>query len=386
MLVTFYSNFLNHHQLPFCFAMQKCTGGNFFYVAGTPGPEERLRLGYKDYNHLPFVVRAYESETEKKRAERLCEESDFIVHGSASEEYIKLRMEKEKLAFRYSERWLKNGLWHMFGPRARYYTYKDHGVYRNKPLYLLCSSAYTAADASRFGAYRKKTYKWGYFPEVRPYENIEKLICGKEENSLVWAGRFLALKHPESALVLVSDLKKAGYKVKLRMIGAGEKENAIKKLIAEKKLEGEIELLGAMSPEKVRAYMEKAEIFLFTSDFNEGWGAVLNEAMNSGCAAVASHAIGSVPYLIKNGENGLIYKNGDRKDLFAKTAFLLDRPAERRAMGKRAYETLFDVWNANVAAERLIALAEELLRGGKSALFTEGPCSPAGILKNNWFR
>ena len=49
--------------------------------------------------------------------------------------------------------------------------------------------------------------------------------------------------------------------------------------------------------------MEKSEIFLFTSDKGEGWGAVLNESMNSACAVVASHAIGSVPFLLKDGEN-----------------------------------------------------------------------------------
>ena len=34
--------------------------------------------------------------------------------------------------------------------------------------------------------------------------------------------------------------------------------------------------------------MEKADIFLFTSDRREGWGAVANEAMNSACALVVS--------------------------------------------------------------------------------------------------
>ena len=80
-------------------------------------------------------------------------------------------------------------------------------------------------------------------------------------------------------------------------------------MIREKKLEDCVHMLGAMSPDEVRKHMEQANIFLFTSDRNEGWGAVLNEAMNSGCAVVASHAIGSVPYLIKNGNNGYIYEN-----------------------------------------------------------------------------
>ena len=62
--------------------------------------------------------------------------------------------------------------------------------------------------------------------------------------------------------------------------------------------------------------MEKTGIFLFTSDRQEGWGAVLNEAMNSGCAVVASHLIGAVPFLKKKKKNGLVYSSGDRKTLF----------------------------------------------------------------------
>ena len=46
-------------------------------------------------------------------------------------------------------------------------------------------------------------------------------------------------------------------------------------LIKEKGLSDSVELLGAMAPEKVREYMEKSGIFMFTSDFNEGWSTVL---------------------------------------------------------------------------------------------------------------
>lgn len=55
---------------------------------------------------------------------------------------------------------------------------------------------------------------------------------------------------------------------------------------------------------KVREHMEDADIFLFTSDYNGGRGAVLNESMNSGCMVAASHAIGSVPFLLEDGKRG----------------------------------------------------------------------------------
>lgn len=387
MIVTFYSNFLNHHQLSFCLEMQRLTRGNFFFVADIPISADRLRLGYEDLNHLPFVIRAYESEKERKRAETLCLKSDFIIHGSASEEYIRMRMKNDKkLAFRYSERWLKDGIWHMFSPRARYFVNRDHGVYRKEPLYMLCASAFAAADLKRFGVYCGKTYKWGYFPEAKRYEDLDGLLAKKETHTLLWAGRYLEWKHPESAILLAADLKRAGYKIRLRMIGTGEKEREIRAMIAAERLEGEVEVLGSMAPERVRAYMEKSEIFLFTSDFNEGWGAVLNEAMNSACAVVASHAIGSVPFLIQNGENGLIYKNKDRKDLFRKVGSLLDDAEKSKKIAKKAYETIVDLWNGETAAQRLMLLAEDLLSEGRSARFSNGPCSAAGFLKNNWFR
>ena len=145
-------------------------------------------------------------------------------------------------------------------------------------------------------------------------------------------------------------------------------------------------MLGAMPPEAVREHMEKAEIFLFTSDFNEGWGAVLNESMNSGCAVVASHAIGSVPFLIRDGENGLIYRNGDDDGLYKRVTRLIDDPALRDRLGRNAYRTLADTWNAETAAERFLQLSQALLDGKSPELFDEGPCSRAAVLRNGWYK
>ena len=44
MNAAFFSNFLNHHQLPFYLAMDKLTEGKFTFVATTPVPQERLQI------------------------------------------------------------------------------------------------------------------------------------------------------------------------------------------------------------------------------------------------------------------------------------------------------------------------------------------------------
>ena len=46
--LTFYSNFLLHHQTPFCEAMVRLLGNGFRFVATPPIPQERLEMGYHD--------------------------------------------------------------------------------------------------------------------------------------------------------------------------------------------------------------------------------------------------------------------------------------------------------------------------------------------------
>ena len=146
-------------------------------------------------------------------------------------------------------------------------------------------------------------------------------------------------------------------------------------------------MLGAMKPEKVREYMERSEIFLFTSDRNEGWGAVLNEAMNSACAVVASHAIGSVPFLIENGKNGYIYKSEDLDSLYTTVKWMLEHHDERKTISENAYDTLVNEWNAENASKKFLYLAEKILNGVENPdVYKNGVCSKAEILKNDWYK
>ena len=105
MKVTFFSNFMNHHQLPFCIEMQKEIGRDFKFVATTTISMDRLKLGYKDMNDsYDFVVKSYENEAE---AMRLGLDSDVVIIGDAPDKYIKERLRKGKLILRYSERMFK---------------------------------------------------------------------------------------------------------------------------------------------------------------------------------------------------------------------------------------------------------------------------------------
>ena len=373
--VTFFSNFLLHHQTPFCEAMVRMIGKNFTFVATEQIPQERLQMGYKDLSHsASYAINSYESEENYQKALKLGKNSDVVIIGSAPDVFIEERLKENKLTFRYCERFFKKGKWRIFDPRVLLAYYKLHVRNRKKNLHMLCASAYTAPDCRFISAYPKKTYKWGYFPPVTRYEEFDKILKQKKKNSILWVARLIKLKHPEAPIEIARLLKAEGYTFHLNIIGVGPLQEKLETLIKKYGLGNEVCLLGSMSPEEVRVYMEQSEIFLFTSDKNEGWGAVLNESMNSGCAVVASDAIGSVPYLIKNGENGLTYESGMMKDLYQKVKWLLDNPDQRKEMGEKAYQTLVETWNAETAAERLLALIEDIQKG-EEIRFVSGPCS-----------
>lgn len=392
MTFTFVSNYINHHQIPMSDALYRLLGDGYHFIQTEQVEAERLRMGWQDESErLPYLKRFYE---EPEQCEEMIRDSDVVVFGGTDDErYIKPRLTAGRLILRYSERIYKSGQWKAVSPRGLRKKYIDHTRYRKAPVYLLCAGGYVASDFHLVRAYPDKMFKWGYFPETRHYDREQ--LLGKHWDktaSLLWAGRFIDWKHPELPILLAERLKQRGYSFHLTMVGGGEMEGLLRRLVAEKKLSDEVEFGGYRKPSEVREMMERAHVYLLTSDYKEGWGAVLNEAMNSGCAVIASHAVGAAPFLLRHGENGLIFRSGNLDDLERQARRLLENAGERKTLGNAAYETIAQEWNAEKAAGRLVELAERLLarngRQGRGAVVqnigelahSEGPLSTAAVI------
>lgn len=382
--VVFVSNFFNHHQKSFCEAMYNLTGDGFKFIETDKITIERKNLGWGEKVFPSYVVVENDYRSNIFKYQKLINNADIVIIGSAPETLVEKRKKENKLIFRYSERALKKGLEPLKYPfRLIKWNLKN----RSNNIYMLCASAYTSVDYGKFFLFRNKCYKWGYFPKVFKYENIEEIIKNKKKNSILWVGRFLDWKHPELVIKIAERLKEENYNFNLNIIGTGEMEENLKKMTKLKNLEKDITFLGSMNPVEVRRNMLESEIFLFTSDRNEGWGAVLNESLNSGCAVVASHAIGSVPFLLENKKNGLIYKDGDFEDFYKQVKILLNNKELRYKLSKNAYLTMIEMWNSENAAKRLIELAQTILNGEENPdVFETGICSKAEEIKANWFK
>lgn len=366
--VIFLSNFFNHHQKPFSDALFAILGNHYHFIETVEMTQERKDMGWGMQSLPEYVIRAEEFFLYKEIWTQQIDNADVVIFGSAPHSLVRKRIREKKLTFLCSERPLKKGLeLHRYPDRLirwnRWYP-------QNKNMHLLCSSAYAAEDYAKFFLFRRKSFKWGYFPETRRYEDVEQLLRNKNENSLIWVARYLDLKHPEIAVEVGRRLKRDGYSFQLSMIGNGELLEETRRKVEKEHLEDVIQICGAMKPDQVRTYMEKSQIHIFTSDRQEGWGAVLNEAMNSACVSIADRAIGAAPYLVEDGKNGFLYSGVD--DLYEKVKYLLDHGLEREMMAKAAYQTIVEEWNAETAVVRLIELIEKI-----DIRFESGVCSKA---------
>ncbi len=387
MKVTFFSNYFNHHQRALCDAFYARIGADFTFVETEPMEQFRSDMGWGVSDLPSYVLQSHRSEEARGRAFALGEESDLVIMGTAPEELIFKRLERNRLTFRYSERPLKEGRVKVLIPRLAKKFYVNHYRNRDKNLYLLAASAYCASDYAFLKSYPGKCLKFGYFPKGEE-KSFSELSALKEKNRppvVLWAGRFLKLKRADLFLRAAGRCAASGHDFSIRFVGGGEEEAALRILTEREGLGDRTTFSGFLSPEETRAEMEKANIFVMTSNFLEGWGSVIYEALSAGCAVIASHAAGAAPFLVTPEKTGYLFQSGKLESLTGKLGKLLNEPETAKRLGKAAYDNMKALWNPEVASDRVLEYAEGLL-SGHAPSYAEGPLSPCEILSNHWYR
>ena len=392
MKIAFVSNYMVIHQKPFCDELIELVGGeNFAFIACEQLENYRSATGYVDMNDDPCVIRAYESDAERKRARSFVSEADVAIITIGYPEWLQLRAQREGgITFVYIERLLKIGLWYRFCPYPKYLqAWRNALRYRNDSrFHMLCASAFGSSDLQLFRPRfpQDRCWKWGYFPAVDSRTDEKKIETTPGPVSIVWVARLIRLKRPWMALEMAKRLKNDGYSFRLSIIGGGKLEEWARAYASKNSLGDCVEVTGAIPNEKVREAMRAADVLLFTSNRREGWGAVLNEGMCDGCVPVTASMIGSVPYLVEEGVNGVVFDDANIDSLIAKMEGLIDHREDLPTMKVAAQRTIHETWNARVAAKNLLTLAKDLQAGGDGRGIANGPASPAEIITDSWYR
>ena len=374
MFLVFFCNYLNHHQVFIADALYELLGDDFCFVVTQPRSTVELKGGI-DYSDRPYCLLATESNLAKSEALKLARVADVCIFGACSQKYavVRAKSSPEKLSFEYAERWLKKGLINVFSPVFFRWWVNYICYYRRSNFFKLCSSAFAANDDVWLGCYKNRHFKWGYFIEIPmtyPVNNLKNSSTTK----IMWCACFIDWKHPELAIKCAEMLKKHGCQFRLDMYGDGEIRECMELSVKRNRLNEFVKFHGNLPNEMIQQAMMESDIFLVTSDRQEGWGVVVNEAMANGCCLVCSDKVGAAPFLIDNYKNGLLFKSKSVEDLFEKVFYLIGHPDSRKRMSERGYMSMSKLWSPNVAAARLLRLINSL-QGNKSIPFSGGPCS-----------
>ena len=368
--------------------LYRLLGEEFRFVATLPRNEMELKGG-GDYSLRPYCILAGESKSAHEEALRLSREADTCVFGACSQEYAVERANNNPkgLAFEMGERWLKHGWLTIGSPVFRTWIWNYFRYYRKANFHKLCCSSFTAGDDVRLNAYKGRHYKWGYFTNVdnNIVETSMQDVSTKGKVRIIWCARLLRLKHPELVVKLAANLKGNGYALAIDMYGdeghlaphdKAYPRQELEALIKKYGVDDIVTLMGNRPNEEILAAMRGGDMFLFTSDRLEGWGAVANEAMANSCVLVASDAIGSTDYLVKHKQTGMTFRSCDMDSLYEQVKFLLDNPEERKLIASAGWKAMAELWNPRNAAKSLIKLIEDL-KAGRETSIQEGPCSVA---------
>lgn len=386
MKIAFFSNFMDHHTAPLCKELYRLTKGDFTYVELSEMPESYKRSGYPDFSSLPFILPVWKCDSNKEKAIEVCKNADVTIFNGwwLTYEYALIRAKTGGIAFDLSERLLKQGLLNILSPRVVRFLWYYHTLLKKKPFYKLCKGAYVAKDQYQLHSYYDKCFTWAYFTEIPLWDDDMpvNVTGGIKECRIMWCSRFISWKHPELMVNLATRLKAKGYNVKIDMFGSGELLDKTKQLCESKELADIVTFAGNLPNSELMHQMRQHHIFILTSDKQEGWGAVANEAMSNGCVFVGSDEAGSVPCLVKDRINGCVFRANDINSLEESVSWIIEHPEQRKDISKNAYRTMNELWSPSEGALRLIMLID-CLKNGKETPFTTGPCSKQFPIDSN---
>ncbi len=179
---------------------------------------------------------------------------------------------------------------------------------------------------------------------------------------LLYAGRLTDLDKGVFLLPkIMRDLRNSGGNSRLSVVGAGEDEGKLKRIVSSMGLADSIDFIGKRSVEEMPGIYRRADVFLLPSRF-EGCGFSLLEAMAEGCAPVASDIQGSVRTILDNGHAGKLAPVGNAR-AFAKAVLELESD---RSMLRKMQDAAF----ARVSSEYTLDRMEQAYAKVFSAAMT----------------
>ena len=175
----------------------------------------------------------------------------------------------------------------------------------------------------------------------------EKLGLSEEDFTMGILARLEPYKGHMHILEAMEMLRREGRRCKLLIAGSGGYEEELRKAVKEKGLTDDVRFLGFVSD--VAPFLSILDVQLNASYGTETSSLSILEGMSMGLPAIVS-SYGGNPWLIDDGEDGIIFENRNSSALKAAIAKLMDEPETLRSMQKRATEIFRERFTGEIFA------------------------------------
>ncbi len=188
---------------------------------------------------------------------------------------------------------------------------------------------YPVVDLATFSTARPSPLEKYGLSGKRVIVSLQRLAFGKRVDRLIHAMPGILKTHPDARLMIIGP-------------DYGD-ETRLREIVRSSGLQEVVVFAGSFHPEAAAAALPAAAAFVMTTDF-ELFGITLIEAMAAGAPVVAP-SMTAVPYVVRDGVTGLLYKHDSSDDLLEKLNQVLSDETLRQSLiveGRREAATRFD--------------------------------------------
>ena len=217
---------------------------------------------------------------------------------------------------------------------------------------------------------KEKLIKWGFekdkivhiptFTDSINSVKSESISKKSNEKFVLYFGR---ISYEKGLMILLKAYERLN-RQDLKLILAGSSTTGyldeLKTYVKERKLKG-VEFIGHQGREKLNDLISKARMTVLPSIWYENMPNSVIESFSAGTPVIASR-LGSLPELIEDGVNGLLFESGNPADLADKMSQLLNNDSLANGIGKAGKKKAEDEYTAETHYSRLLAVFKSLTK------------------------
>ncbi|MEE2700024.1 MAG: glycosyltransferase family 4 protein [Bacteroidota bacterium] len=212
-------------------------------------------------------------------------------------------------------------------------------IFRNKYVLGFAGGNYTHKQLFRnYGMDEERIFLMPMMVDNAKFYHMQKEF--PTTFTFLYVGRLVAHKNVE-ALIKQFNHHFTDKDAILKIVGTGKEEEDLKRHFSSDK----VIFLGKMFDEELINEFQNASCFVCPSIF-EPWGLVVNEAMSSGLAVIASKQVGATFDLIEKKETGYVANN--MKEFGEKMLVLYNNKEKLVRFSANAIKLMEEYWNYNL--------------------------------------